>query len=95
MEKPKNSKAKIKATDRYNKKHYKNISIRVKPEEADYIRKVAKYRGISITQLMLQAVELYDNIDNIATADDLSAIKKGEEELVNGETIGHDEIDWQ
>ena len=42
MEKPKNSKAKIKATDRYNKKHYKNISIRVKPEEADYIRKVAK-----------------------------------------------------
>ena len=48
MEKPKNSKAKIKATDRYNKKHYKNISIRVKPEEADYIRKVAKDRGISL-----------------------------------------------
>ena len=94
MNNPNNSKAKINANDRYNKKHYKNISIRVKPEEADYIRKVAKDKEISIAQLILQSVKMYDSIDSVATPDDIKAIEEGEKELRNGETISHNDIDW-
>ena len=94
MNNPKNSKAKINANDRYNKNHYENISIRVKPEEADYIRKVAKDKEISIAQLILQSVKMYDSIDSVATPDDIKTIKEGEKELRNGETISHNDIDW-
>ena len=46
--KKKNSDAKIAANDRYNKKHYKNISIRIKPDQADFIRDTAKKKNLSI-----------------------------------------------
>ena len=57
----KNSDAKIKANDRYNKKHYKNISIRTKPDQADYIKQVADRKGLSLPQLIVNAVKEYDN----------------------------------
>lgn len=64
--KKKNSDAKIAANDRYNKKHYKNISIRIKPDQADFIRDTAKKKNLSIAQLIINAVELFDNkTDNI------------------------------
>lgn len=64
--KKKNSDAKIAANDRYNKKHYKNISIRIKPDQADFIRDTAKKNNLSIAQLIINAVELFDNkTDNI------------------------------
>ena len=32
--------------------------------------------------------------DDIASADDLAAIKPAREDLANGETVSHDDIDW-
>ena len=32
--------------------------------------------------------------DDIASADDLAAIKAAREDLANGETVSHDDIDW-
>ena len=65
-EKRKNSKAKIEANSRYNKKTYKNIAIRVKPEQAEAIRAKAKAYNISIAQLIIKAVDDYkpENIGN-------------------------------
>ena len=60
----KNSDAKIKANDRYNKKHYKNISIRIKPDQADYITQVADKLNLSIAKLIVNAVKEYDNIND-------------------------------
>ena len=34
-----------------------------------------------------------DEINDVATADDLKALEEGEKELKNGETISHNDID--
>lgn len=61
MDKPKNSRAKIEANNRYAQKTYKNISIKIKPHEAEYIRSTAKKFNLSIAQLIIQAVKQFDN----------------------------------
>lgn len=35
-----------------------------------------------------------DEINDVATPDDIKTIKEGEKELRNGETISHNDIDW-
>ena len=35
-----------------------------------------------------------DGINDVATPDDIKAIEEGEKELKNGETINHNDIDW-
>ncbi len=59
--KKKNSDAKIKANDRYKNKTYKRIAIDIKPNQADFIRDTAKKNNLSIAQLIINAVELFDN----------------------------------
>ena len=51
----KNSDARIKANAKYGKSHYKNISIKVKPNEAEIIRNTAQIQGLSIAQFILKA----------------------------------------
>lgn len=51
----KNSDARIKANAKYSKSHYKNISIKIKPNEAETIRKTAQIQGLSIAQFILKA----------------------------------------
>ena len=60
--KAKNSKARIKANDRYNKANYKNISIRVKPDQAEEIRATAENLHQSLAQLIINAVRAYADI---------------------------------
>ena len=60
--KVKNSKARIKANDRYNKANYKNISIRVKPDQAEEIRATAEKLHQSLAQLIINAVRAYADI---------------------------------
>lgn len=55
----KNSAAKIRANAKYSKAHYKNISIKVKPEEAEEIRKTAENMSLSIAKLILLSVREY------------------------------------
>ena len=56
----KNSKARIKATDKYNKANYKNLSIRVKPDQAEKIRDAAQRHHLSLAQLIITAVDYFD-----------------------------------
>ena len=67
--KTKNSKARIKANDRYNKANYKNISIRVKPDQADEIRATAENLHQSLAQLIINAVRAYADIQTNHGAD--------------------------
>ena len=67
----KNSAAKIRANAKYSKAHYKNISIKVKPEEAEEIRETAGKMGLSIAKLILLSVREYGerHAEKIGTAD--------------------------
>ena len=55
----KNTQAKIDANARYNKRKYKNIAVRYKPEEAEEIRETAEKMGLSIAKLILISVREY------------------------------------
>ena len=61
MDKPKNSRAKIIANNRYTAKHYKNINIKIKPDGADFIRDTAKKNNLSIAQLILLSVKEFND----------------------------------
>ena len=50
------SKAHIKASNKYRDKTYKMIQITCKPEQADFIRAAAAAEGLSITQFILRRV---------------------------------------
>ena len=60
----KNSDAKIKANNKYSKSHYKNINIKIKPDQADYIKQVADKLNLSIAKLIVNAVKEYDNVND-------------------------------
>lgn len=67
----KNSDAKIKANDKYNKKHYKNISIRIRPDQAEKIRETAQRHHLSLAQLIITAVDYLDthHSDTVTASD--------------------------
>ncbi len=46
-------------------------------------------------QLLLFEIAKRFVSDDIASADDLQAIKEAHEDLANGETVSHDDIDWE
>ena len=68
-EKRKNSEARIRANAKYTKAHYKNISIKIKPEQAEAIRAKARAYNISIAQLIVKAVNEYEP-ENISTTEE-------------------------
>ena len=45
-------------------------------------------------QLLLFEIAKRFVSDDIASADDLAAIKAAREDLASGETVSHDDIDW-
>lgn len=57
--KNRNSAAKIKANNKYSLSHYKNVSVKIKPQDADFIRAIAKQNKISLAQLIIDAVNEY------------------------------------
>lgn len=58
---PKNSKARIKANGKYLKNNYKRINIAVRPEQADRIKEIAKRFNLSLAQLVVDSVQLYND----------------------------------
>lgn len=58
---PKNSKARIKANGKYLKNNYKRINIAVRPEQADRIKEIAKRFNLSLAQLIVDSVQLYND----------------------------------
>lgn len=58
---PKNSKARIKANGKYLKNNYKRINIAVRPEQADRIKEIAKRFDLSLAQLIVDSVQLYND----------------------------------
>lgn len=67
----KNSQARINANNKYSKTHYKDVSMKVKPETAEYLRNTAKKFETSLTQLVIIAVTEYDtNHSDTVTASD-------------------------
>ncbi len=58
----KNSEAKIRANAKYNKKAYKNIAIRVKPETAEKIKGYADLKKHSVASFIVKACDYI--IDN-------------------------------
>ena len=63
----KRKKSQQKATAIFNKKNYKNISIRVKPDQADEIRATAENLHQSLAQLIINAVRAYADIQTAGT----------------------------
>ena len=57
--KAKNSEARIKANNKYSRANYKNVSIKIRPEQAEAIRETAKQFDISIAQLIINSVNEY------------------------------------
>ena len=87
-QKKKNSDARIKANDKYNKANYKNISIRVKPEQAEKIRGSAARHNLSLAQLITKAVTEYDrnHTDNTAESTEDTATTESRAEKAESTT---------
>lgn len=67
----KNSDAKIRANAKYNKKNYKNLSIKIRPDQAEKIRDTAQRHHLSLAQLIITAVDYFDtNHSDTVTASD-------------------------
>ena len=89
---PKNSKARIKANGKYLKNNYKRINIAVRPEQADRIKETAKRFNLSLAQLIVDSVQLYnDTICNCtSTGADTAQPEQDptESPMKSGETAG-------
>ena len=59
-QKNKNSAAKIKANNKWIQTNYKRMQISTTPEQADYIRETAKKYNITIVQLILNSIKLFE-----------------------------------
>lgn len=70
-QKKKNSDAKIRANAKYNKKNYKNLSIKIRPDQAEKIRDIAQRHHLSLAQLIVKAVTEYDthHSDTVTASD--------------------------
>lgn len=86
--KAKNSKARIKANDRYNKANYKNISIRVKPDQAEEIRATAENLHQSLAQLIINAVRAYADIQTAGADTEQPEQDPTKSPIESGETAG-------
>lgn len=59
----------------------------------NYFREVKNMNKFKISKERISAQGI-DEINDVATPDDIKTIKEGEKELRNGETISHNDIDW-
>lgn len=75
---PKNSAAKVAAADRYNKKHYRNISIRLQPNDVILIDNHCKENNISKAKFIVAACKYC--IDNNIKLDNQKTISAPESE---------------
>ena len=80
--KAKNSEARIRANNKYTRANYKNVSIKIRPEQAEAIRETAKQFDISIAQLIISSVNEYKT-NHGADTDGETAEKPQEEETEN------------
>lgn len=52
--------ARTRATTKYHKAHYKRMYISTTPDQADYIRETAKKYDITIVQLIIDSIKLFE-----------------------------------
>lgn len=76
--KAKNSEARIRANNKYTRANYKNVSIKIRPEQAEIIRDTAKQFNISIAQLIINSVNEYKT--NHGAETDRETAEKPQEE---------------
>ena len=87
--KAKNSEARIKANNKYSRANYKNVSIKIRPEQAEAIRETAKQFDISIAQLIINSVNEYKT--NHGAETDGETAEKPQEENETGNEIETEE----
>ena len=87
--KAKNSEARIKANNKYSRANYKNVSIKIRPEQAEAIRETAKQFDISIAQLIINSVNEYKT--NHGADADGETPEKPQEENETGNEIETEE----
>ena len=84
--KAKNSEARIRANNKYTRANYKNVSIKIRPEQAEAIRETAKQFDISIAQLIINSVNEYRTNHGADTAQPEENPTKSP--IESGETTG-------
>ena len=84
----KRKKSQQKATAIFNKKNYKNISIRVKPDQADEIRATAENLHQSLAQLIINAVRAYADIQTAGAEPAQPETVTTETPMKSGKTAG-------
>lgn len=52
--------SKIEYINEFNKKNYVGVSIRVRPEDREFIKGVADKKGMSVAQLIVEAVKKFN-----------------------------------
>lgn len=64
-------KRKIKYNAEFNKKNYKQLTLHIKPDEVEFIKKIAANAHLSMTQLVLKSVKYcVNNNVNLNKIDD-------------------------
>ena len=84
----KRKKSQQKATAIFNKKNYKNISIRVKPDQAEEIRATAENLHQSLAQLIINAVRAYADIQTAGADTAQPEQDPTKSPMESGETAG-------
>ena len=49
--------SKIEYNNKYNEQNYARIGLRIKPDEKEWIEKLAKEEGTSVTKLLINSVK--------------------------------------
>ena len=81
--KAKNSEARIRANNKYTRANYKNVSIKIRPEQAEAIRETAKQFDISIAQLIINSVYEYKTNHGADTNGETAEKPQEENEIGN------------
>ena len=83
------SKAQQKAVAKYNAKAYDRIELKVAKGKKDVIKDAAQKQGESLNSFINN-----DTVKDVATDNDIEAVRAARQEYANGETVNHNAINW-
>ncbi len=91
------SKAQQKAVAKYNAKAYDRIELKVAKGKKDVIKDAAQKQGESLNSFINIAIDEKlerDTVKDVATDNDIEAVRAARQEYANGETVNHNAINW-
>jgi len=91
------SKAQQKAVAKYNAKAYDRIELKVAKGKKDVIKDAAQKQGESLNSFINNAINEKlerDTVKDVATDNDIEAVRAARQEYANGETVNHNAINW-